>query len=112
MAPANPERVRKAEDLKGQNVRVVNRESGPGRRAYRARTTQPVARAFGSDFPPRHTERYDLVMRKPTADFASVKSFLDVLQRAALRRKLEVPARYNTLGTGVVVAERCRLERH
>ena len=37
---------------------------------------------------------------KRTADLAAVKSFLDVLHRAALRRKLEVLAGYDTSETG------------
>jgi putative molybdopterin biosynthesis protein len=66
--------------------------------------TRSAARVFGLDFVPLHTERYDLVMRKRTADLASVKSFLDVLQRATLRRKLELLAGYDTSETGAVVA--------
>jgi molybdate-binding protein len=42
-----------------------------------------------------HSERYDLVMRRRTADLPAVKAFLDVLQRAALRRKLEVLSGYD-----------------
>ena len=47
-----------------------------------------------------HSERYDLVMRKRTADLPAVKAFLDVLQRATLRRKLEVLAGYDTFADG------------
>ena len=50
------------------------------------------------------SERYDLVMRKRTADLPAVKAFLDVLQRATLRRKLEVLAGYDTSQTGTIVA--------
>lgn len=66
--------------------------------------TRSAAKTFGLDFVPLHSERYDLVMRKRTADLPAVKSFLDVLQRATLRRKLEVLAGYDTSQTGAVVA--------
>ena len=66
--------------------------------------TRSAAQTFGLDFVPLHSERYDLVMRKSTADLSAVQAFLDVLQRAALRRKLEVLAGYDTSETGVQVA--------
>ena len=66
--------------------------------------THSAAKAFGLDFIPMHSERYDLVMRKRTADLPAVKAFIDVLQRASLRRKLEVLAGYDTSETGAVVA--------
>jgi molybdate-binding protein/DNA-binding XRE family transcriptional regulator len=66
--------------------------------------TRSAAQTFGLDFIPLHTERYDLVMRKSSIDLPAVQSFLDVLQRAALRRKLEVLAGYDTSDTGVLVA--------
>jgi len=66
--------------------------------------TRSAAQAFGLDFIPLHSERYDLVMRKRTADLPAVKAFLDVLQRATLRRKLEVLAGYDTSQTGTLVA--------
>jgi molybdate-binding protein/DNA-binding XRE family transcriptional regulator len=66
--------------------------------------TRSAAKAFGLGFLPLHTERYDLVMRRRTTDFPAVKAFLDVLQRATLRRKLEVLAGYDTSETGVVIA--------
>jgi putative molybdopterin biosynthesis protein len=66
--------------------------------------THSAARTFGLDFIPLHSERYDLVMRKRTADLPAAKAFLDVLQRAALRRKLEVLAGYDTSQTGALVA--------
>ena len=62
--------------------------------------TRSAAQTFGLDFIPLHSERYDLVMRKRTADLPAVKAFLDVLQRATLRRKLEVLAGYDTSKTG------------
>jgi len=66
--------------------------------------TRSAAQAFGLDFIPLHSERYDLIMRKRTADLPAVRAFLDVLQRSTLRRKLEVLAGYDTSQTGRVVA--------
>jgi putative molybdopterin biosynthesis protein len=66
--------------------------------------TRSAAQTFGLDFIPLHSERYDLVMRKRTADLPAAKAFLDVLQRASLRRKLEVLAGYDTSDTGARVA--------
>ena len=66
--------------------------------------TRSAAKAFGLDFIPLHSERYDLVMRRRTADLPAVRAFLDVLQRATLRRKLEVLAGYDTSQTGAVLA--------
>jgi putative molybdopterin biosynthesis protein len=66
--------------------------------------TRSAARAFGLDFVPLQSERYDLVMRKRTEDLPAIKSFLDVLQRAALRRMLELVAGYDTGETGKLVA--------
>lgn len=62
--------------------------------------TRSAAQTFGLDFLPLHGARYDLVMRKRTGDLPNVKAFLDVLQRATLRRKLEVLAGYDTSQTG------------
>jgi molybdate-binding protein len=62
--------------------------------------TRSAAQTFSLDFVPLHSARYDLVMRKRTGDLPSVKAFLDVLQRATLRRKLEVLAGYDTSQTG------------
>lgn len=66
--------------------------------------TRSAAQTFSLDFIPLHSERYDLVMRRRTSDLPAVKAFLDVLQRATLRRKLEVLAGYDTSETGVLVA--------
>ncbi len=66
--------------------------------------TRSAAKTFNLDFIPLHSERYDLVMRRSTASLPAVKAFLDVLQRATLRRKLEVLAGYDTSQTGAVVA--------
>jgi molybdate-binding protein len=66
--------------------------------------TRSAAQTFQLDFIPLHSERYDLVMRKRTAELPAIKAFLDVLQRATLRRKLEVLAGYDTSETGALVA--------
>jgi molybdate-binding protein len=66
--------------------------------------TRSAAQTFGLDFIPLHSERYDLVMRKRTVDLPAAKAFLDILQRAALRRKLEVLAGYDTSETGALIA--------
>jgi len=65
--------------------------------------TKSAAQTFGLDFIPLHSARYDLVMRQRTGDLPAVKAFLDVLQRATLRRKLEVLAGYDTSHTGAIV---------
>jgi putative molybdopterin biosynthesis protein len=62
--------------------------------------TRPAAKAFGLDFVPLHTARYDLAMRKNTADTTAARALLDALQRAGLRRKLEALAGYDTARTG------------
>ena len=67
-------------------------------------TGSTLGRPLGLDFLPLHSERYDLVMRKRTGDLPAAKAFLDVLQRATLRRKLEVLAGYDTSQMGTVVA--------
>jgi len=65
--------------------------------------TRSAAQTFGLDFIPQHTERYDLVMRKRTLEMPAAQAFVDVLQRASLRRKLEVLAGYDTAQTGAVL---------
>jgi len=142
IAPGNPLRLRKIEDLARKNVRFVNREPGSGSRGLLDRllekagmdaptvrgydriayghlaaaycvvsgdadvclATRSAAQTFGLDFIPLQSERYDLVMRRKTTDLPAVKAFLDVLQRATLRRKLEVLAGYDTSQTGSTVA--------
>ena len=66
--------------------------------------TRSAAMTFGLDFLPLHNERYDLVMHRRTTELPAIQAFLDVLQRAALRRKLEVLAGYDTSETGSAVA--------
>jgi putative molybdopterin biosynthesis protein len=66
--------------------------------------TRSAAQTFGLDFISLHSARYDLVMRKKTAALPAAKAFLDVLQRATLRRKLEMLAGYDTSQTGTLLA--------
>jgi molybdate-binding protein len=66
--------------------------------------TRSAAQTFGLDFIPLRSERYDLVMRRRPAGLPAVTAFLNVLQRAALRRKLELLAGYDTSETGALVA--------
>ena len=66
--------------------------------------TRSAAQTFGLDFIPLHSERYDLVLRKRTTGLPAIQTFLDVLQRATLRRKLEVLAGYDTSQTGSMIA--------
>jgi molybdate-binding protein len=66
--------------------------------------TRSAARTFGLDFAPLQSERYDFVMRRKTMETPMAQSFLDVLQRASLRRRLEVLAGYDTAQTGAQLA--------
>jgi molybdate-binding protein/DNA-binding XRE family transcriptional regulator len=65
--------------------------------------TRSAAQTFGLDFVPLKSERYDFVMRRESLEIPAVQVFLDVLQRASLRRKLEVLAGYDTAQTGAVL---------
>lgn len=65
--------------------------------------TRSAARAFGLSFIPLATERYDLVVRRQLVRLPAVQALLDVLNRAAIRRKLEVLAGYDTSHTGEVL---------
>ena len=64
--------------------------------------TRSAAQAFGLDFLPLATERYDLVIRRPHLKLPAVEQLLDGLNRAAIRRKLELLAGYDTSRTGEV----------
>ena len=66
--------------------------------------TRSAAQTFHLDFVPLHSARYDMVMHQATAELPSVKVFMDVLQRATLRRKLEILAGYDTTLTGSLLA--------
>jgi molybdate-binding protein/DNA-binding XRE family transcriptional regulator len=66
--------------------------------------TRSAARAFGLSFLPLATERYDLVIRRAHARLPAVEALVDVLNRSAIRRKLELLAGYDTSHTGEVLA--------
>jgi len=64
--------------------------------------TRSAAQAFGLGFLPLATERYDLVIRRQFVKLPAVEALLDGLNRAALRRRLELLAGYDTSHTGEV----------
>ncbi len=66
--------------------------------------TRSAAQIFGLDFVPLRSERYDLVMRRQMMELPAVQALLNVLQRATLRRKLEMLAGYDTTETGAAKA--------
>ena len=66
--------------------------------------TRSAAQSFQLDFVPLQSERYDFVMRRQTLETPAAQAFVDVLQRASLRRRLEVLAGYDTAQTGAVLA--------
>lgn len=65
--------------------------------------TRSAARAFGLSFIPLATERYDLVVGRQYLRLPAVRALLDVLNRADMRRKLEMLAGYDTRHTGEVL---------
>jgi molybdate-binding protein len=62
--------------------------------------TASAARAYGLGFVPIRRERFDLVFRREFLDLPAIRTMMDVLQRASLRRKLEALAGYDTSRTG------------
>jgi putative molybdopterin biosynthesis protein len=66
--------------------------------------TRSAAMTFGLAFIPPAKQRYDLVLRRTATELPMVQSFLDLLQRAALRRTLELLAGYDTSQTGKAIA--------
>jgi molybdate-binding protein len=66
--------------------------------------TRSAARAFSLAFVPVHSERYDFVFRRSMLESPAVQTFMDVLQRASLRRRLETLAGYDTRKTGARIA--------
>jgi len=84
-------------------IRISGWEAAKSRQVDVCLATRSAAQTFGLDFIPLHRERYDLVMRRRTADLPASRAFLDALQHAALRRKLEVLAGYDTSETGTLV---------
>ena len=66
--------------------------------------TRSAARAFDLGFVPLKSERYDFVFRASSLESPLIQAFMDVLQRAVLRRKLEMLAGYDTRNTGARLA--------
>jgi len=62
--------------------------------------TRSAARAFGLDFVPLASERYDLVIRSEHLATTAVDRLLDTLAQAAFRRELEALCGYDTRETG------------
>ena len=65
--------------------------------------TRSAARAFGLTFIPLATERYDLIVARQYLRLPAIQALLDLLNRAAIRKKLEVLAGYDTSHTGEVL---------
>jgi molybdate-binding protein/DNA-binding XRE family transcriptional regulator len=66
--------------------------------------TRSAARAFGLDFLPLTSERYDLVIRAEHLELAAIQRLLDTLTQAAFRRELEGRCAYDTRETGRRIA--------
>lgn len=66
--------------------------------------TRSAAQAYGLGFFALRSERYDFVLRRGSLELPAVQAVLDSLQRADLRRKLEMLAGYDTSRTGTVLA--------
>jgi molybdate-binding protein len=62
--------------------------------------TRSAARAFGLDFLPLTSERYDLMIREDHLRLGAVERLLDTLTHSALRRELEGLCAYDTRETG------------
>lgn len=63
--------------------------------------TRVSARAFGLDFIPLTSERYDLVIPEQYLELTAVQRLMDVLAQSALRRELETVCGYDARQTGV-----------
>jgi molybdate-binding protein len=62
--------------------------------------TRSAARAFGLDFLPLISQRYDLVIRRAHLELGAIERLLDTLTHAAFRRELEGRCAYDTRETG------------
>jgi putative molybdopterin biosynthesis protein len=62
--------------------------------------TRSAARAFGLDFIPLASERYDLIIHRDHLQLAAVERLLDMLTQTALRHELETLCGYDTRETG------------
>jgi molybdate-binding protein len=66
--------------------------------------TRLAARVFDLDFVPLDSERFDFVTLRSHLQLPGVQALFETLNRAALRRQLEVLAGYDTSQTGTVLA--------
>jgi putative molybdopterin biosynthesis protein len=66
--------------------------------------TKAAARAFGLDFQPLVSERYDLVVRKADLETPEVQALVDALGRSAFRRELEGLGGYDAASAGARIA--------
>jgi molybdate-binding protein/DNA-binding XRE family transcriptional regulator len=62
--------------------------------------TRSAARAFGLDFVPLESNRYDLVLRTESLLFGAVGRLFETLAESAVRRELEMLCGYDTRETG------------
>jgi molybdate-binding protein len=62
--------------------------------------TRSAALAFGLDFVPLTSERYDMVLRQEHLALGAVERLLDTLTQAAFRHELEALCGYDTHETG------------
>lgn len=62
--------------------------------------TRAAARVFGLDFIPLVSERYDFVLRRSHLKLPAAEMLLEILQRSAFRRELELLGGYDTSTTG------------
>jgi putative molybdopterin biosynthesis protein len=67
--------------------------------------TRSAARAFGLDFVPLSSERYDFVIRRDHLASAPVARLLDTLTQSGFRRELESLCSYDTRATGSTVPD-------
>src|SRR5262249_30805298 len=65
--------------------------------------TRAAARAFGLDFIPLTTERYDFIIPGRFLDLRSVQILLDILNRSALHRELQMLGGYDMAQAGRVL---------
>jgi putative molybdopterin biosynthesis protein len=62
--------------------------------------TISAAKCFGLDFMPLSTSRFDLIVAASEMDATGIRTLLDALNRANLRRKLAMLAGYEVRHTG------------
>ena len=108
------DRLLKESGVSPQNVTGYDGHSAPGHlsaawhvqngQADFCIATRSAARAFGLDFVPLNSERYDLVIRQEHLQLAALERLLDVLTQAAFRRELDALCGYDTRQTGRRIA--------